>query len=293
MSTLRRVLITGTGGQVGTALLRAAPPDVELCAVSHSKLDITDAEQVERTVADFAPDAIVNAAAYTAVDRAESEPEAAFRVNSTGPRNLALAAQRVGARLLHVSTDFVFDGNASSPYKPDDELHPLSAYGKTKASGEREIRQLLPSSSCIVRTAWVHSAHGANFVKTMVRLMKERGRVNVVSDQIGTPTSAASVAEVLWNLTARPDVAGVFHWTDAGVASWYDFAVVIAEEAAARGLLRTPAVVRPITTAEYPTAAKRPRYSVLDSTALIARLGIEPQHWRTTLKRVIEELAIA
>ena len=293
MSAPRRVLITGSGGQLGTALLRAAPPGVDACGLNHGQLDIGNPKQVAQVITEFAPDVILNSAAYTAVDRAENERDAAHRVNCEGPRNLASAAQRVGARLVHISTDFVFDGNASTPYKPSDDPHPLSVYGTTKANGEREVLHLLPSSGCVLRTAWVYSATGANFVKTMLRLMAERGRVNVVSDQVGTPTSAESLAPVIWELASRPDTAGVFHWTDAGVASWYDFAVAISEEAAARGLLQNSPIVKPITTAEYPTAAKRPRYSVLDTTATVAKLNIEPRHWRTNLRRVIEELAIA
>jgi len=176
-----------------------------------------------------APDVIVNAAAYTAVDRAESEPELARRVNSDGPRYLALAAREVGARLVHLSTDFVFDGASSIPYPPEAPTNPLNVYGVTKRAGEQAVLEVLPGRSVVLRTSWLYAAEGSNFVRTMLRLMCANGAVRVVADQVGTPTAARSVAQAIWKITERPSVTGIHHWSDAGVASWYDFAVAIAE----------------------------------------------------------------
>jgi dTDP-4-dehydrorhamnose reductase len=287
-----RVLVTGAQGQVGSALLASAPGAFIVRGVGHAELDISRQDDIERTIADFQPGVVVNAAAYTAVDRAEAEQESAARINVEGAANLARAAAAANARLIHISTDFVFDGQRASPYRPDDEPAPLCVYGATKLAGERAIRAVLPDAT-IVRTAWVYAATGQNFVRTMLRLMRERGRVSVVADQVGTPTSAASLAEVLWQFAAKPDLTGTFHWTDAGVASWYDFAVAIAEEALAAGLLSAQPVVEPITTRDYPTAARRPAYSVLDKRATLAALGVRSVHWRERLRTVIQELSRA
>ncbi|MBS0379682.1 MAG: dTDP-4-dehydrorhamnose reductase [Proteobacteria bacterium] len=284
-----KVLITGAGGQVGRALIDTAPEDLALVALSHAELDIGDAAAVTSAVQRHAPDLIVNAAAYTAVDRAESESALARRINAEGPAHLAAAAAGCGARLLHVSTDYVFDGMAHTPYRPDSATHPVSAYGRTKLEGEEAVLRLLPAGTAIVRTAWVYASKGKNFVHTMLRLMQANGAVRVVADQVGSPTSAASVAAALWHLAARPASRGLYHWTDAGIASWYDFAVAIAEEGAARGLISREVAVTPIRTDQYPTPARRPAYSVLDSSAL-AELGLPPFHWRTRLRAVLEEI---
>lgn len=232
---------------------------------------------------------IVNAAAYTAVDRAEAERELAQRINEDGPRHLAVAARTFGARFLHISTDFVFDGRSSLPYRPDAPTNPLSVYGQTKRAGEEAVLEVLPERSLILRTAWVYAGQGRNFVLTMLHLMRTKGAVRVVADQVGTPSSARSIAETLWGLTERPGINGIHHWTDAGVASWYDFAVAIAEEGALLGLVPDNVVVTPIATADYPTPARRPPYSVLDKTSLIS-LGFTPIHWRKRLRGALAEM---
>jgi dTDP-4-dehydrorhamnose reductase len=295
-----RVLVTGAGGQLGQALVAAAPGDIELRAVDRSQLDVADADAVRRAIDDFAPALVINASAYTAVDRAEQEPEAATRANVGGPGNLAAAlaagpgaikgVSKGAGRLLHVSTDYVFDGTASTPYSPDSPTAPLGVYGRTKLAGEASALATLPGRVTIVRTAWVYSASGRNFLQTMLRLMRERGAVRVVSDQVGTPTCTASLAAVIWALGLRDRTAGIFHWTDAGVASWYDFAVAIAEEAFAAGLLRGEPAVEPIATRDYPTPARRPAYSVLDSSATRAALGLDAVHWRASLRTVLQEM---
>jgi dTDP-4-dehydrorhamnose reductase len=288
-----KVLVTGAQGQLGRCLLASVPATATAIGLTRAQLDIGDADAVQRAIEAHHPAVIINAAAYTAVDRAETEVDAARRVNGLGPRHLARAAAACGARLVHVSTDFVFDGRAGVPYAPDAATAPLGVYGQTKREGEQALHELLPDASVIVRTSWVYAAHGANFLRTMLRIMGEKGQVRVVADQVGTPTAADSLAGVLWALTQRPDVTGLQHFSDAGVASWYDFAVAIAEEATALGLLPPGVRVFAIGTADYPTPARRPGYSVLDKRALLAALPLEHRHWRVSLRRVLAELIAA
>jgi dTDP-4-dehydrorhamnose reductase len=286
-----RVLITGAAGQVGRELVRRAPAAATVQALDRSALDIRDAAAITRIVDEFKPTHILNAAAYTAVDKAESDRDAAFALNASAPRELALAAARHGAcRLIHVSTDYVFDGQSTRPYLTTDATQPLNVYGASKLAGEQAVLELLPAHAAVVRTAWVYGAHGRNFVHTMLRLMRERGAVRVVADQIGTPTAAAPLADLLWALAARPHLNGLYHWTDAGVASWYDFAVAIAEDARVRGLLSSPIEITPIATEDFPTPARRPRLSLLDKRSTIAAVGFAPDHWRTPLRAVLDEL---
>jgi dTDP-4-dehydrorhamnose reductase len=284
-----KVLVTGVSGQVGRSLVSTAPVEITLLTTSHKELDIADGDAVRAYVRMHSPEVIIHAAAYTAVDRAESEPELAQRVNSDGPRHLAAAARQSGARLIHISTDFVFDGSASSPYRPEATPNPLSVYGRTKLGGEAAVLEVLPEKSVIVRTAWVYAAEGSNFVRTMLRVMNGNGSVRVVSDQVGTPTAARGLAETLWKIAQQPNIQGIHHWTDAGVASWYDFAVAIAEEGAQLGLVPDNVTVTPIATAEYPTPARRPTYSVLDKTSLTS-IGFAPVHWCKRLRGVLEEM---
>jgi len=284
-----RVLITGAGGQVGRMLLETRPANIEALAFTHAELDIAAGEAVRNRVGHHRPAVIINAAAYTAVDKAEAEPDAARRINALGPGHLAAAAREYGARLIHISTDFVFDGAASVPYRPESATNPLSVYGRSKREGELSILATLPERSTIVRTAWVYAASGANFLRTMLRLMRTNGAARVVADQVGTPTAARSLAEVLWQIAGNDEIRGIHHWTDAGVASWYDFAVAIAEEGAERGLVQPGVTVTPIATAEYPTPARRPSYSVLDKRTLAA-YGLSPVHWRKRLRGVLKEI---
>jgi dTDP-4-dehydrorhamnose reductase len=287
-----KVLITGAAGQVGRMLLETKPVNLEAIACTHVELDIGAPGAVRDCLARHRPAVIVNAAAYTAVDKAESEPDAAQRINASGPGHLAAAAREYGARLIHISTDFVFDGASSVPYLPDCPTHPLGVYGRTKRDGERAVLEELPERSVILRTAWVYAATGANFLRTMLRLMRANGSVRVVADQVGTPTAARALAEALWQIAGNAEIRGIHHWTDAGVASWYDFAVAIAEEGAALGLLPPEVTVTPITTADYPTPARRPAYSVLDKRSLAA-YGLSPIHWRKRLRAVLKEIPSA
>jgi dTDP-4-dehydrorhamnose reductase len=280
-----KVLITGANGQLGQALQATAPTGTAIIATGSAELDIRDAAAVDALVSAERPDAIFNAAAYTAVDKAENEEALAARLNGDAVANLARAAARTGARLVHVSTDFVFDGRAGIPYAPDAPTAPLGVYGRTKRQGELAAGP----DALVVRTAWVYGSRGGNFVRTMLRLMAERDEVRVVADQIGTPTFAASLADALWRLHAA-GAKGLFHYTDSGAASWYDFAVAIQEEALAIGLLQHAVPVIPIATSDYPTPAARPHYSVLDKSATFALLGETAPHWRVNLRKMLKEI---
>ncbi|HXV01434.1 MAG TPA: dTDP-4-dehydrorhamnose reductase [Caulobacteraceae bacterium] len=285
-----KVMLVGAAGQVGRALVDAAPTDWTLAALTRNDLDIGDEAAVARAVEIIGPDLIVNSAAYTAVDRAEIESELAFQINRDGAGHLAAAAARRDARLVHLSTDFVFGGSAGRPYRPDDPTGPLGAYGASKLAGEKAVAAAAPEA-LILRTAWVYGpAAGSNFLATMLRLMAARPELGVVADQLGTPTSTLTLAEAIWTMVGK-EARGIWHFTDAGTASWYDFAVAIAEEAVATGLLASAPPVRPISTEDYPTPARRPAYSVLDKTATFALLGAAAPHWRVALRAVLARMA--
>jgi dTDP-4-dehydrorhamnose reductase len=280
-----KVLITGAGGQLGQALQATAPADTQLVPLDRVALDIGDAAAVAALVRTEQPDLLINAAAYTAVDKAESDATSAGSINGDAPGHLATACAAIGARFIHVSTDFVFDGASGIPYAPDHPTAPLGVYGATKLAGEQAVQAAHPQA-LIVRTAWVYGVTGANFVRTMLRLMAERDEVRVVADQIGTPTFADGLARALWALDAA-GARGIHHWTDSGAASWYDFAVAIQEEALATGLLSRAVPVIPIATSDYPTPARRPSYSVLDKRAAVALLGAPAPHWRVHLRDML------
>ena len=281
-----KVLIVGGKGQLGRGLAATAPEEADIVSHDIDTLDIGDAAALRACVSEVKPAILFNAAAYTAVDKAESEEALALVVNGTAVGTLAEAARSVGARFVHVSTDFVFDGTSGMPYRPDAAPNPVSAYGRTKLAGEQAAGQ----DALIVRTAWVYAPTGGNFVRTMLRLMSERPEVRVVADQIGTPTYAPDLARALWMLAGR-GVTGIHHYTDAGAASWYDFAVAIQEEALAIGLLDKAVPVIPIATSDYPTPARRPHYSVLDKTSAYAALGGPAPHWRSNLRMMLREIA--
>jgi len=285
-----KTLVLGCNGQLGQALATNAPIEVKYVGYGLPELDITNSGAVQAICRDMRPTVIVNAAAYTAVDQAESEIEIATEVNVEGPRNVAVAARSIGARLIHISTDFVFDGKASVPYKPDCATNPLSVYGRTKRDGELAILDTAPDMAVVVRTAWLYSRTGNNFVKTMLRLMSERDELSVVSDQVGAPTWADSLAEVVWGFAGNTETSGIFHWTDGGETSWYDFAVAIQEEGLSLGLLDKAIPIRPIATEDYQTAARRPPYSVLDCSATYAKLGLQLTPWRVNLNNMLQGL---
>jgi dTDP-4-dehydrorhamnose reductase len=283
-----KVLVLG-GGQIGAAVVKAAPKQHEIIALTHAHLDIADSNAVAKSLAEIKADWVVNAAAYTAVDRAEDEPQVAAAVNDTAVAALAAGAIRENFRLLHFSTDFVFDGTSGRPYLPGDQTKPLSVYGATKLAGEQHV--LGDRSGIVLRTSWVYASVGKNFVLTMLKLMNEREQVNVVCDQIGAPTWAVSAAAATWGLIEAQAAGGIYHWTDLGVASWYDFAVAIQEEALERGLLRRTAAVLPIPSTGYAARAKRPSFSVLDTTHTRTLTKNPAHHWRHNLRMMLDELA--
>ena len=284
---MKRILVTGAEGMTGSEVAgQAAAAGWTVRPLSHADADITDARALKEVTEAFRPDVVVNCGAYTAVDRAESEAELAMAVNRDGARNTARAAASIGAPLIHVSTDYVFNGDGRTPYQPDARPDPLGVYGKTKLAGEAAVKMENPNH-VIVRTSWVFSHRGSNFVQTMLRLSSKRDELRIVDDQIGRPTSAADLASALLiaarAITEEPSVAGTYHFANAGEVSWFAFAQGIFEEAAALGMTHAPSIV-PIPTSEFPTAALRPAYSVLDTTSFSQRFGVAPRSWRAALR---------
>jgi dTDP-4-dehydrorhamnose reductase len=284
-----KVLITGAGGQLGLELQGTAPGTWLVVPCTSADLDITDHWAVQAVLDRERPAVVINAAAYTGVDAAEREADRAHDVNVEGAAHVAEGASRTGARMIHLSTDFVFDGAQGRPYTPTDRPSPLAIYGRTKLAGEQAVQRCAPSA-LIVRTAWIYSKHGQNFVLKMLRAMEERAEVHVVSDQVGAPTWARSVAAALWAAVGHPDFRGIHHWTDAGVASKYDFAVAVQEEALAIGLLSRAVPIRPIRSHQYPTPARRPSFSVLDTSSTRECLAMAAPHWRVNLRHMLREL---
>ena len=290
-----KVLLTGAGGQLGTALQKSCPGAVELIVTDQAELDLSDAKACAEMVAALKPDWVLNGGAYTAVDRAEEQPQLAEAINAAAPRAFAEALAELGSgRLLQISTDFVFSGMQGHPYGAQDPLAPLGVYGASKARAEAAVFEVLgPERACVLRTSWLYGPVGKNFCLTMLKLHAAKAAageaLNVVADQVGCPTHTAGLAAACWQVLAR-DIGGMQQWSDAGVASWYDFAVAIGEEAVALGILATAAKVNPISTAEYPTPAQRPSYSLMDCSASRKALGLEPLHWRQGLRKVLTDI---
>lgn len=284
-----KILVTGGNGQLGQELKRTVPQQHEIVTVDICDFDLCNCSDIETCITDSRPDYIINAAAYTAVDKAEQEKDIAFKANAEGAYNIALAAQENNVKLIQISTDFIFDGKKSSPYLPDDQAVPVSVYGESKLEGEKKVLSVLKNKALIIRTAWLYSAYGTNFVKTMLKLMQERDSLSVVADQIGTPAWAKGLALAIWGATDK-ELTGIHHWADAGVASWYDFAVAIQEEAIALDLLNKEIPIQPIRTIDFPTPAQRPAYSVLDKTSTWEALGYIADHWRVSLRNMLKEL---
>ena len=315
-----KVLLTGAAGQLGHALRQQVPPGVELIASSRTgtdgtgddshadvavgwmALDLADAAACRAAVHRHRPDWVLNSGAYTAVDKAESEPDLAHAVNGGAPRAFAEALAETGGRLLQVSTDFVFNGAQGHPYRPEQARDPLGVYGASKAAGEEAVEQVLGGAGrgVILRTSWVYGPVGRNFCGTMLRLHAQRAAAGqplaVVADQVGCPTSTHTLAAACWRVIERAGsqpgaLSPVLHWSDAGAASWYDFAVAIGDLGVELGLLEGAAAVAPITTADYPTPAQRPSYSLLDCTATREQLQLAATHWRQALHQVITCIA--
>ena len=298
MSSWPRVLVTGADGQVGKALSKALAPDVELICCNRHALDLANPDAIRAKVRESAPDVILNAGAYTAVDRAESERDLAMTINGTAPGVLAEEAKRAGALLVHYSTDYVFDGSKSGPWVEDDRTNPLSVYGESKLAGEDAIRNV-GGRYLIFRTSWVYAPEGKNFVLTMLRLGRERDSLNVVDDQVGAPTTAAELARATQEITtgiledkfgSEADWAGTHHMTCSGIASWCGFARAVFERAPALLDGKKPKV-NPIKTSEYPTPAKRPLNSVLSNEKLRRTVGVRLAPWESALDTVLAEIA--
>lgn len=282
-----RVVVLGGQGQLGHALQATVPSGWDVAAFDIDDFDVADPIAVDRAMDECHPDLVVNAAAYTAVDRAESEQEQARLVNVVGARNAASAAQRKGAALIYVSTDFVFDGHSDVPYQPHDATEPLSVYGRTKRDGEIESLRSNDGATAVLRTAWLYGDVGQNFLLTMLRVMRDRSALSVVDDQVGTPTWTHSLARAIWAFGAQPGAAGTFHWTDGGQTSWFGFAWAIMEEALQIGLLENELELSAIPATEYPTPARRPAFSVLDTGKTTETVGLEPVPWRDNLRETL------
>ena len=296
MQNARPIFVAGGTGQLARSLQTVAHQrKLQLVAVARPKLDLTDGNSIERTVDACRPRAIVNAAAYTYVDKAESEMDLAFKINRDGAGHLARVAERVGVPFIHVSTDYVFDGNSQMPYTEDDRPSPLGIYGRSKRDGEIAVLGLYPKA-VVVRTSWVYSPYGQNFVKTMLRLAETRDHVRVVNDQHGAPTLAEDLAqaiiEIIEQIERKPaeNLGGIYHIAGTGNTTWYEFARAVFEGWARRG--RRIPTLEPITTADYPTPARRPANSQLDCSKAARVFGIHLPHWRQALERCLDELAV-
>ncbi len=289
----KKILLIGADGQVGQELQQTLITRGEIVAVGRQTLDLIQSERIRQFIREFKPDIIVNAAAYTAVDQAETEIELAYQINAIAPTIIAEETQKLGATLLHISTDYVFDGRKSTPYTEVDDPNPLSVYGQSKLAGEQGIKNNC-EQYIIFRTAWVYGTYGkSNFVKTMLRLGKEKEELRVVCDQVGSPTWSRDIAQAITHLLDHCEIkekVGIYHFTNSGVASWYDFAVMIFEEAKNLGFPLQVQRIIPITTLDYPTSAKRPAYSILANQKISGILGTHPPDWRNSLRKMLQQL---
>jgi dTDP-4-dehydrorhamnose reductase len=286
-----RILVTGCNGQIGYELQRLSEQSEHdwLC-LDRAGLDISDQVSVNKVVVDFSPDIVINAAAYTAVDKAESEVDLALAVNARGPEYLAKACQNIDAALIHISTDYVFSGDKTEPYAETDTTGPTGVYGQSKLAGERAVIEHC-AKHIILRTAWVFGEHGNNFVKTMRRLGAERDELGIVDDQFGSPTSARGIAEACLNIAEQLDSNpqwGIYHYSGAPYVSWFEFAHEIFEESAAAGRLAKAPKLKALTTEQFPTPAKRPANSKLNCQKIQNVFGISPDDWQTRLSDVIK-----
>ena len=291
MTAKPKILVTGANGQLGKELRQLAPlhPQFEFVFLSREDLSIHHFELIKNTFKAYHPQYCINCAAYTNVDKAESEKELAFLVNGEAVAVLAAVCKEYNSKFIHISTDYVFDGTAGTPYKEDDPVNPVNTYGESKLAGEKEAMRLNPDS-IIIRSSWVYSEFGKNFVKTMLKLMKEKEEISVVNDQIGSPTYAADLAKVILNIIASCQLPianclpGIYHFSNEGAITWYDFAVAIKE------LSAFSCKINPITTEQYPTPAKRPHYSVLDKTKIQKTFGIQIKDWKESLTICLEKI---
>ena len=286
---MKRILVTGISGQLAPEVVTALTPWGEVVAGGREMMDLSKGEEIREAIASLKPQIIVNCGAYTAVDKAESEPDLAGLVNGVAPTILAEEAAKLDATLLHVSTDYVFDGKKNTPYLETDPTNPIGVYGSSKLAGEEGIIKS-DAPYYILRTAWVYGTRGkGNFVKTMLRLGKEREELRVVMDQVGSPSWTRDIAGAIASLLKEEPPIGIYHFTNSGVTSWYDFAVAIFEEAKLLGFPLQIKRVIPITTHQYPTPAKRPAYSVLSHQKLVGVSQEYAPHWRVALRKMLAE----
>lgn len=279
------IIVTGKNGQLGSELQDIAGnyPQFSFYFYSSSELDISNAEQADSIFAQLQPAYFINCGAYTLVDKAETEKEKALAINGTGVGHIAALCNQYNTRLIHISTDYVFNGEGTSPYKEDEPTQPVNYYGFTKLQGEN-LALAANSQTAIIRTSWVYSTYGNNFVKTMIRLMKERPTLNVVSDQVGSPTYALDLAKAIMDIITTGFVAGIYHFSNDGITTWYDFAVAIKEGR------QLPAVVNPIPSSAYPTPAKRPAYSAMSKDKIVATFHIALRPWQESLQECLAKL---
>ncbi|MEE3289463.1 MAG: dTDP-4-dehydrorhamnose reductase [Pseudomonadota bacterium] len=290
------ILVTGAKGQLGRTLQHhwgdsGLVRNSELIFYDSEKLDMTLVRLVEQELNHIKPRTILNTAAYTSVDHAETDRDAAFAINASAVSTLAGWAASNDCFVVHISTDFVFDGSKSVPYLPADHTSPLSVYGSSKLAGEAALQSQLPDRHAIIRTSWLYSEYGKNFLQTMLRLMKEQDELEVVADQVGSPTSTHSLGVLLLAILDQGIKPGIYHWTDGASISWYEFAQAIQQEAIDQGLLGRKIPIKPLTTKEYPAVAVRPAYSVLDRSKVLNNIGIQATNWQQELKLVIKQVA--
>ena len=288
-----KILVIGKSGQLAWELNQLSSTDHEVVCLGRNDVDIASSSSLTAILITYKAEAVINASAYTAVDQAESDIENAYALNALSVGNIAQACKSLSIPLIHISTDFVFHGDKGSPYLSSDDTNPLGVYGASKAEGEKLITEIYPENSAIIRTSWVYSTHGNNFVKTMLKLMSSKPELGVISDQIGSPTYAKGLAEAcILSLTNTVNkLKGIHHYTDTGVASWFDFAVAIQNIGLEFGLLDKKIPIKPITSAQYPTPAQRPHYSVLSKTSLVGELPeVTLLHWQEQLRNMMAEL---
>lgn len=291
---MTKILLFGSLGQVGSELSQILTPIGDVIRCDRTLVNLCKEEEIRQCIRENKPQIIVNAAAYTAVDKAESEPELAHQINSIAPQIMAEEMEKIKGKLIHISTDYVFDGKANIPYKETDLTNPLGVYGKTKLEGEENIKKI-NGSFIIIRTPWVYGSYGkGNFVKTMLRLGKEREKINVVMDQIGCPTYAEDIAKIIGKMVEENSTEKthqeIYHFSNRGVCSWYDFAVNIFSQARELGYDLAVKEVNPIATSEYPTPAQRPNYSVLNTSKISQDYNFQPPYWRDSLKKYFQKI---
>ncbi|AOW76459.1 NAD(P)-dependent oxidoreductase [Colwellia sp. PAMC 20917] len=285
-----KIIVIGKSGQLAWELSQLSSVKHEIVCLGRKDINLNELLSVSETLKTHKAEAIINASAYTAVDKAESDIDNAYELNAKAVGHLAQACKLLSLPLVHISTDFVFHGDKGAPYLPNDKINPLGVYGASKAEGEQLITDIHPNNSAIIRTSWVYSTHGNNFVKTMLNLMNTKPELGIISDQIGSPTYAKGLAEACI-LALENKLVGIHHYTDTGVASWFDFAVAIQSIGFDLGLLDKKIPIKPISTSQYPTPAERPHYSVLDKSSLVNALPeLSFVHWQTQLQTMMKAL---